>query len=43
MKIILSICASFFLVLSSISVVHAQSKTTYRDASGRTTGSSTRR
>ena len=41
MKVVLTICAAITLALSSISIASAQSKTTYRDSSGRTTGSAT--
>ena len=41
MKTLLSIVSSLILLISSVGIASAQSKTTYRDASGRTTGSST--
>jgi hypothetical protein len=41
MKAVLTVCAAITLAVSSIGIVSAQSKTTYRDSSGRTTGSAT--
>ncbi len=41
MKAVLTVCAAITLAVSSVSIASAQSKTTYRDASGRTTGSAT--
>jgi hypothetical protein len=41
MKVVLTLCAAMALAVSSIGIASAQSKTTYRDSSGRTTGSAT--
>ena len=41
MKAVLTVCAAITLAVSSIGIASAQSKTTYRDSSGRTTGSAT--
>jgi hypothetical protein len=41
MKVVLTLCAAMTLAVSSINIASAQSKTTYRDSSGRTTGSAT--
>lgn len=41
MKAVLTVCAAITLAVSSVSIASAQSKTTYRDSSGRTTGSAT--
>ncbi|MCM0036639.1 MAG: hypothetical protein NBV66_12720 [Burkholderiaceae bacterium] len=41
MKVALTVCAAIALTISSVGIASAQSKTTYRDASGRTTGSAT--
>lgn len=41
MKFFIIALATFAFGFSTINVVNAQSKTTYRDASGRTTGSAT--
>ena len=41
MKTLLSIVSALILIISSVCIASAQSKTTYRDSKGRSVGSST--